>query len=271
MATLTSDTGIILEVRYGVYSRKEMQNEREKWVEERIEYLVRLLWGEAGILNESIFPDQLLKKPYLSFKSYFPCTLFKAINKCLCLDKPNNWIAGNTLALDFLPQHIKDEQKQELQEGDDRFLIEVFLDSSLFNNLTNCRRFYEGAKVALGTTRDSLKRFSEQLQQEYIGFKKDNNAVETPLVDAIKTLRICPDYGCYLWTDGLGTNIDSLDVPFDLSDKIDTWGDKYDEYADSDKVFDWDAYKKEGRVLAMELKKIVGDKIEFYYYDEIIK
>ena len=84
-----------------------------------------------------------------------------------------------------------------------------------------------------------------------------------------KSWRIMADYGCGLWDDrGWCTSPDNdeINAPEDVVTRFEAW---VDRYVLEEESLDLDSFNREGRALALELKRIVGPSIKvFYVYEE---
>jgi len=81
-----------------------------------------------------------------------------------------------------------------------------------------------------------------------------------------KSWRVMADYDCGLWDDrGYGTDIsdDEINVPDEYMKNFNAWLYKY--WAIKEGSLDLDSFNKEGRALAVELKKIVGPNVKVTY------
>lgn len=82
-----------------------------------------------------------------------------------------------------------------------------------------------------------------------------------------KSYRVMAAYNFGLWDDqGYPVNPDDeeINAPFEYVKRFEAWLDK--SWDNLDGTLDLDSFNKEGRALAVELKKIVGTDIEVTYW-----
>ena len=78
-------------------------------------------------------------------------------------------------------------------------------------------------------------------------------------------LKIQADYCFGLFLPDGATGPDLLGFPPDLCARFDDWVKRYCEYDDAPPGFDRNAYNAEGRALAQEIQRAVGDRFEIKY------
>lgn len=84
-----------------------------------------------------------------------------------------------------------------------------------------------------------------------------------------KSWRIAADYGCGLWDElgyGTGPDDDEINAPAEFVERFEAWLDRYGDNLEG--TLDLDSFDKEGRALAVELKKIVGPDIKVTFRSE---
>lgn len=87
----------------------------------------------------------------------------------------------------------------------------------------------------------------------------------------IKKIVIYGDFGCGLWIEGVGTDLDDSDLPFSASPELcarfEAWVDDYTNLMVKDGIDEeaWILNEQEGRELAKEIKKLAGPDIEVIY------
>ena len=84
-----------------------------------------------------------------------------------------------------------------------------------------------------------------------------------------KQWTVMADYGCGLWDgDGKGNELDNgrINVPPEFIKRFNAWLDSY--FANIEAPLDLESFNKEGRALAVELKKIVGPSYKVFFKRE---
>lgn len=84
-----------------------------------------------------------------------------------------------------------------------------------------------------------------------------------------KRWTVMADYCCGLWdTDGIGTSPDDeeINAPAEFVERFEKWVDWY--WDNIDGKLDIENFNKEGRALAIELKRIVGSSCKVVFKSE---
>lgn len=80
---------------------------------------------------------------------------------------------------------------------------------------------------------------------------------------------VMADYGCGLWNGegkGVYPDNDEINAPLEFIERFDAWLDKYWDNIEGN--LDIESFNKEGRALAVELKKIVGKSCKVVFKRE---